>query len=390
MDENQRGHAMNRREFLKWLAALGGGAMAGYALRGVVENQAAAPPPTPGTAPTGTPPPTQQPAATSIPTSEPEATGSPPPTEARAPTPTPPPWVLPTAPSKLGIHAIRPNNAFPFVRSVTEAGATVPLVKSIGGAGLLREVKSVSPNTVTVGRWPGLEDVPAEGDPRAAAEHVMAAHMHEWAHDPEVVDYWEVLNEPNPGSPEGHAWLARFYIAAMELAAPNGFRLALFSYSTGVPEWRDWAAVVETGVFARARDGGHILALHEYDWPMLRHNWGGSIPDQPAYDPERGVLAGRYRHLYRDFLIPRGEVVPLAITELGLDPGVMGAEVDPYWKQRWLREMAWYDSKITEDDYVLGAALFTLGGGNAWREFDYEGMLPELRDYIVSQHRQYG
>ena len=276
------------------------------------------------------------------------------------------------------------------MQEVTAGGARVALVKALGGLGLLREIKSVSPETVTIGRADRTENIDAAGEPRARAAQIMAEHMEVWQHDRDVTDYWELLNEVNPGSTEGHIWLANFYLAAMEIAEAEGYRLALFSYSTGVPEWRDWEAIVETGIFRRAQAAGHILALHEYDWPNLRGNWGGSIPDQPAYDPERGVLAGRYRHLYRDFLIPRGEVIPLAITECGLDPLLSSVPRDQYWERRWLREMAWYDSKLVEDDYVLGAAIFTLGGGDAWRDFDYEALLPELRAYLISQAEQYG
>jgi hypothetical protein len=98
--------------------------------------------PTPTLAPTHTPPP----GATSTP----------------VPTPTEEPWILPNRPSKLGIHAIKPNNTFPFVRDVTEGGGHVTLVKALGGIGLLPEVKTVSPNTVTVGRVEDIENVDAE------------------------------------------------------------------------------------------------------------------------------------------------------------------------------------------------------------------------------------
>jgi len=152
-----------------------------------------------------------------------------------------------------------------------------------------------------------------------------------------------------------------------------------------VPEWQDWAAIVETGVFAQAKAGGHILSLHEYNWPKMNTSWGIGLPNQPAPDPERGVFACRYRHLYRDFLIPRDEVIPLAITECGLDPGLPSGEtvIDPDWKRRWLKEMAWYDSKLVEDDYVIGAALFTLGGGDRWEHFDFESLLADLQAYIL-------
>lgn len=376
---------LNRRAFLKGLLALAGAALTSC----VRSNQEAPLLPTPATWTPEATSPTASPTASPspYPTGAPALTSTPPPTETPSntpsPTPTEMPWVYPNKPSKLGLHTVSPNGAFPFVRGITEAGGQIRLMKALGNFGVLREVKSISPATVTVGRWPYVEAVDIWGEPAHAAERVMQQHMQAWQHERDVVDYWEVLNEVNPGNTEGHVWLARFYWAAMDIAEAQGYRLALFSYSAGVPEWADWSAIVETGIFARAAQGGHILALHEYDWPFLRLNWGGSLPGQPAYDPERGILAGRYRHLYRDFLIPRGEVIPLAITECGLDPGITGAAPSFTWQRQWLNELAWYDSKLVEDDYVIGAAIFTLGGGADFYYYDYEVLLPDLREYIL-------
>lgn len=391
----------SRRQFLKWLIGLGGAAAAGYLLRGLVGDR-----PPAQELPTATPTletPTLRPSATVTRTPSPatstptratgteEPTEESPPTQAPTPTPTPLPWVLPEGPSKLGLHTIDPNNAFPFVRDIRATGAHVSVVKALGGLGLLREVKQVSPETVTIGRVLGLEKVDvSSGNPSDVATYYMNHHMAGWANERDVTDYWEVINEVSPGTTEGHVWLAHFYSACMEIAEANGYRLALFSYPTGSPEWYHWAAIVETGVFAQAKAGGHILALHEGDWGLIRDTWGGSIPEQPNYDPERGVLSGRYRHLYRDFLIPRDEVIPLAMTEFAAIPEGNPEQQRFYWEQIWLREMAWYDSKMVEDDYVIGAAIFTLGGQGQWPKFDFEHMLPELKEYIIMLHERYG
>lgn len=360
----------SRREFLQWAAGLGGAALFGYLLRGWIAPGPAEPPSPTATGPVPTP------------TGTPASTTAPPDTATPEPTATEEPWILPNRPSKLGLHTIKPNNAFPFVRSVTEAGAHVTLVKALGSFGLLREIKSVSPTTITIGRWDGLANVEIQGDPAEVAGYVMAQHMAQWTNERDVADYWEVLNEVNPPTVEGHLWLARFYSAAMTIAEANGFRLALLSYSTGVPEWATWQAIVESGLFTQAKAGGHILALHEYNWPRMNSGWGVGLPGQPAPDAERGILAGRYRHLYRDFLIPRDQVIPLAITECGLDPLLAGEKIGGL-PARWLRELAWYDARLVEDDYVLGAAVFTLGGDEGWRGFDYEAQLPALHDYLV-------
>jgi hypothetical protein len=89
---------------------------------------------------------------TAAPSPAPTSTPTPPPTETPRPTPTELPWVYPNGPSKLGLHTVSPNGAFPFVRSVTEAGGRIRLMKAVGNFGILREVKSVSPQTVTIGR----------------------------------------------------------------------------------------------------------------------------------------------------------------------------------------------------------------------------------------------
>jgi hypothetical protein len=297
-------------------------------------------------------------------------------------------------PSKLGLHTLKPDGALGFVESVHDAGAYVALVKALDDFGFLRLVKQASEQTTTVGRVGpsrATQAVDVGGDPAQKAASVMNEHMQYWGYEQDVVDYWEVLNENKPPTIAGHVWLAEFFIAAMDIAEANGYRLALFSYSTGVPQWHEWEAIVETGVFARAKDGGHALALHEYDWPVIDRLWGEPTEDLPPYE-DRGVLAGRYRHLYRDFLIPRDEVVPLVITECGLDP-VVNLQVEaPDWREWYVEDMIWYDTKLREDDYVVGAAMFSLGAFAQWKRYDYEELLwpgnpystENFYDYIVS------
>jgi hypothetical protein len=291
----------------------------------------------------------------------------------------------PHGPSKIGLHTIG-GGVTEFVREVKEGGGHVAVVKGVSDFGFLERVKEISPETVTIGRWadPQWEAIDAQGDPAERATDYMAEHMPHWEPHRAYVDYWEVLNEPDPPTPAQHAWLAQFFIAAMNIAEANGYKLALFSYSTGVPEWYEWEAIVETGLFARAKIGGHILSLHEYAEPTMSAGWGEPMPQYPGQPiderpryPDRGIYTGRYRHLYEDFLIPRGEVIPLAITECNLaidDPEIR----DPIF----VEEMIWYDDKLREDDYVIGMTIFTLGGGS-WSHFDFQDFLPELRNHIL-------
>ncbi len=297
----------------------------------------------------------------------------------------------PLGPSKIGTHAIAEGGTLELVEQVSAAGSHVAVVKAVVDFGYLCDVKEISPETLTIGRWSHWkwESVIAEADPAVQAGEHMMRHMARWAPYRGCVDYWEVLNEVNPPTAEGHAWLGEFFKAAMDIAEANGYRLALFSYSMGVPELYHWEAIAETGVFARAGAGGHILSLHEYGGPLLRDRWGEALPRYPGQDPDdpslpryadRGVLAGRYRHLYEEILIPRGEAIPLVITEVNL------AIEDPDRRADYfLDEIAWYDDRLREDDYVLGMTIFTLGGHVAqWDHFDYYEFLPDLAARIIA------
>jgi hypothetical protein len=317
---------------------------------------------------------------------------TPPPTETPSPDPAPtltPVPVNPQGPSKIGTHAIGDGGTTALVRQVADAGGYVALAKGVTDFGYLCEVKALSPETVTIGRWHSAqwETITSSGNAADKAADYMAEHMHRWESERTCIDYWEVLNEVDPPTISGHVWLAEFFKAAMTIAEANGYRLALFSYSMGVPEIYEWEAIAETGVFAQAKAGGHILSLHEYGGPLLRDRWGEALPSYPGQDPQdpslprypdRGVLGGRYRHLYRDILIPRDEVIPLAITEanLAIDDPDLRAE-------HFLEDIAWYDDRLREDDYVLGMTIFTLTDIPVWQHFDFRDFLPDLADRII-------
>ena len=98
----------------------------------------------------------------------------------------------------------------------------------------------------------------------------------------------------------------------MDIAEANGYKLAILSYSYGVPEYDVMQALVESGLFARAKAGGHILSLHEYASPTNKW-YGAPIPGAEQRD-DAGPLCTRHRFLY-ELLEERGQVIPLVITE---------------------------------------------------------------------------
>ena len=313
-----------------------------------------------------------------------------------SPTPTPTlPWPEPLEKpgrSKLGLH-VQWNNSpeiMEFIRRMKPA-----VVKSVGDLGFLAEVKAVSPSTVTVARLLN-SSLSMEGDPVAAARSFVAQNLPEYRRHP-AVDYWEGLNEP--GIQGRMEWYTAFEMERVRLMAEHGLRCAVGAFSTGVPEWEEFAAFLPA--IAVARDYQGILTLHEYDAPTLDRSVGASLPGHPAY-ANRGAFALRYRWWYEDFLKPKGLVLPLVISEAGIDgtipnrPGPQGRgwqDFRSYWVEQGLadegikallRQLSWYDAQLRQDPYVIGFAVFTAGAmTREWASYDITSVLRHIATYIV-------
>jgi hypothetical protein len=294
--------------------------------------------------------------------------------------------------SKLGIHGIWPDGIVGFVESTMAGGTRFSVVKAVDDLSYLRTVKELSPDTLTVSRLTS----PHEGagmvsDPNTNLEWyagvIMDIIFDAIDQQPEladVVDYWEPINEPLGGGSPADAYerLAQLMIYCMDQAQARGLKLALFSFSAGTPEWVDMVAIVETGVFARAKAGGHILALHEGvfdDAPVdLWYGPEHTIPGAPEI-PGTGSLCGRYRYWYYQ-MAERDEVVPLFISEFYAGGGYGDdAEIDEI-----VERMAWYDEQLQRDPYVLGFGPFTLGPTGQWTGQDYAFVYPALIDYMFT------
>jgi hypothetical protein len=300
--------------------------------------------------------------------------------------------------TKLGVHGIWSNHILEFTQRLADAGAPFPVVKAVDDLSWLKEVKRISPQTVTVGRLTHEHEGAAlASDPNTDlawyAEILMAPILAKIQADPALrgaVDYWELTNEPlGGGAPaEAYARLAGVTSRAMDIAEANDLKLAIFGFNAGTPEWTDLVAMVDSGVFARAKTGGHILTLHEGvfgDDPIDKwwntHSLdaagnptsedtgqiasGGWIPGGPVLEGA-GALCVRYRFLYH-LLEERDQVVPLFVSEF-----YAGGGYDPMNKADVLARMEWYDSQIRADAYVIGFAPFTLGPSPQWKSQNYE------------------
>jgi hypothetical protein len=176
-----------------------------------------------------------------------------------------------------------------------------------------------------------------------------------WRLNP-VVDAWETFNEFS-----WHwGWQADFYIALMDLAEADGYRLGLWSPSTGNPPEEFYPDIARA--CRRAKEhGNHILCLHEYGLE-------GLLKRAPK------SLVTRYRQLYQ-YLQQADAVIPLVISEAGENAGGGFTGVDAF-----MDDFAWYDAKMSQDDYVIGCAAWTLGD---WSGANFQAALPALADYIA-------
>lgn len=297
-------------------------------------------------------------------------------------------------PSKMGLHIIRANDAN-IIEFVKQGQPSV--IKALDNFGYLAEVKAASPRTLVVGRI-NFEGQNYTGSPEEAAQKFVAAQLDQYLLNT-AVDYWEGWNEPDPGL-NNMPWFTRFEQERVRLLAQHGLKAAIGGFATGVPEMDEFALFLPAIETAKQYRG--ILSLHEYGAPDMTYLYGEPLPGYPTY-PDRGSLTFRYRWYYREFLEPLDLVIPLVITEAGID-GIIGNRPGPdglgwmdfqdYWiAQGWadngvdafIKQLAWYDNGVRADGYVIGFTIFTAGGHGYWENYDINRILPQLIAYVRSQ-----
>jgi len=213
---------------------------------------------------------------------------------------------------RIGLHSIRPNGAIPALREALTQGVLFPLMKCVDDLGPLLEVAELERlygvEIIKIGRWTGRDVPPIELGMNDEELKRIAEDQMDWLctkatpyrHLENL--YLEPVNEPAWPELERHLALCKFFMHCMDIAERNNLKLALFSYSMGFPKIEWWPSLIETGVFARARAGGHILSLHE-----------GTMGQDLFAEGVIPWLCHRYRFIYE--LLAEDEKIPLAITE---------------------------------------------------------------------------
>jgi len=298
--------------------------------------------------------------------------------------------------SKAGLHVAQ--NSDPAVMEFVRAAQPAVLV-AVDDFGWLREVKQASPSTVTIGRF--IEGRQAfQGDPAAQARRFVALYAARYLAN-SGVDYWLGWNEPAINTIEEMQWYAAFEAERVRAMSELGLKAAIGNFSVGVPEAAEFEAFLPA--IEAAKEYGAILALHEYSAPSLRDGMNAAIPGLDSIDGA-GALTLRYRYWYDHFLRPRDLVIPLAITEAGIDGGVLQVEgqeqlgwryyldagnlgqASPEAAAGYLEQLSWYDDELRRDPYVIGFAIFNAGSrGGRWASFDITELLPQLAGMVNSK-----
>lgn len=251
----------------------------------------------------------------------------------------------------------------------------------------MRQLRERCPNTVIVGRVYQKDGDVAQ---RIRNNPIEAA---EWAHglimqrmSPHV-DFWHVENEVMQTYSELQL-LNVYALRRMKLADDSGYKCAIGVFSVGNPDlpahdrmalWRQFYPAM---TYAQSR--GHIVAVHQYGKPDL---WG--------------PIDGGNWHIHR----LEHQVLPLltdfpalkfAVTEFGIDGLIdtLGKDEDKKgWKtycqnnaQEYVRQLTSIGQYLEKFNHrILGYAVFTLGGGGGWHDYDIDGEVAQrLADHYVA------
>lgn len=247
-----------------------------------------------------------------------------------------------------------------------------PLVVVLDHSDVWHDVKAASPQTAFVGRVyqefePDFSN-PALDPARAARDH--CDKILPWAERMgETCSFWQGVNEPVIQSTETMKRYTDFEAERVRIMDSHGFRVVVGSFAVGnphLPFWRDFVPALEAALQHRG-----ALALHEYAWPTLDHESAWYLLRH------RKVYEGEPEHSWEG-LPTHLRVLPLVVTECGLDGLIQPGYPPRGWKtlyqqnpDQFLQQLAWYDTELQKDPYVVGAAIYCCGVTDwKWNSYD--------------------
>lgn len=249
--------------------------------------------------------------------------------------------------SKLGLHSEGSINTGlkDMLQHVKNAGRGVAVVDCHDNFSAAFDAVQVWPDALTIG---DLTQFESKFDIKILRDKAKA---NPW------IKYWQLFNEWNGD------WVTQtdHLIKIMQLYGQE-FKFVIYNCGEGTPQYPEkdplpYEQIARACKVAKA--GGHLLGLHEY---------GGDLNDKDHMF--------RYRRL-ADYLKAHDALCPIVITEAGPDQGsFIGTDKFMAWCKQ-------YDAGLMQDPYIVGCALWTLGGG-AWNKVNFAPALPKLGDYIAT------
>lgn len=290
--------------------------------------------------------------------------------------------------SKLSIHLI--SRYTPGARRVVAAGPRVLKVLDLGGdmRQALRDYKRKYPQGKTILRlYTQVRYTLADSPERSAQDFWSRALWPPLSGLPAVeqrqIDYLEGPNEgdstPSWQSVESARWFGRFWATLAPLMHDHGFRPCVGSIAVGNPPGTPDEMEARLEAFLPALESakrmGGAWSYHAY---TIRYTT--DVGEESWYSL-------RYRRFYHYLRRRHPGLVslPLILTEGGVDqsgsPQSSGyrARGTPTHYEQWL---AWFDSELCRDAYVLGVTLFESGDASGWPSFDIEPVAPWLAKHL--------
>lgn len=176
-------------------------------------------------------------------------------------------------------------------------------------------------------------------------------------------------HDDNTDDIEGLQWLARFEAERIKILASQGIQAAVFAFSTGYPRIDSWTKALLI-VLPVMRQYKSVLLIHGYSVINM------------AQDTDN---TNRHELIYDQVLVPNGyQDIPFVYGEWAANywKTIPGLTEDVY--MQWFRDG---DARLKRfKGNLLGAACYTLGGSDDWKDFRLDGgMVPKLVSYIQSQ-----
>lgn len=232
-----------------------------------------------------------------------------------------------------------------------------------------REVKRVSPRTFILGRY-YVDSQPFDSPIQNAIDFCTLMRPSALLMKG-IYDAWMSYNEPAVWNQTDAENLSRFTSVWSDKMHFDGIETAAYSFSEGHPDLSLWPYLTE-GIRR-----SNYLCLHEYDWPTMYRT--------------QGWRCLRYRKVLK--ALPEDmQNTPIIIGETGIDGGVTNEQTSqPFapvtgWNgtgdvQHYIESLSWYNSEISRDQQVVGAALFAAHWNQGNGSFDIANEIA-IRDFI--------